>query len=68
MDPPPQSSRSSFSDPSTTTQGPVPLFDVHLRYLTDSYLNFFQERYATLYFNSVIYRRSLPFRKRIEET
>ncbi|KAF8167804.1 hypothetical protein B0H34DRAFT_683101 [Crassisporium funariophilum] len=42
MDQPIQSSRSSFSD--TPTQGPVPLFDVHLRYLTDSYLGFFQER------------------------
>ena len=49
MDPPPQSSRSSFSDASTVTQGPVPLFDVHLRYLTDSYLGFFQERYVTLF-------------------
>lgn len=38
----PQSSQSSFSDP--TAQGPVPLFDIHLRYLTDSYLTFFQER------------------------
>jgi hypothetical protein len=40
----PQSSQSSFSDPSATAQGPVPLFDIHLRYLTDSYLTFFQER------------------------
>ena len=40
----PQSSRSSFSDPLATAQGPVPLFDIHLRYLTDSYLTFFQER------------------------
>ena len=40
----PQSSQSSFSDSSATAQGPVPLFDIHLRYLTDSYLTFFQER------------------------
>jgi hypothetical protein len=72
MDLPPQTSRSSFSDPTTPTQGPVPLFDVHLRYLTDSYLSFFQERYFTLLtisFNSIIHYRSLlPSRKRIEET
>ena len=42
----PQSSQSSFSDPSATAQGPVPLFDIHLRYLTDSYLTFFQERHV----------------------
>jgi hypothetical protein len=40
----PQLSRSSFSEPPATAQGPVPLFDIHLRYLTDSYLTFFQER------------------------
>ncbi|KAG6885717.1 hypothetical protein C0993_010890 [Termitomyces sp. T159_Od127] len=37
-------SRPSASDSSTTPQGPVPLFDVHLRILSDSYLTFFQER------------------------
>ncbi|KAG6891402.1 hypothetical protein C0992_007626 [Termitomyces sp. T32_za158] len=37
-------SRPSTSEPSTTPQGPVPLFDVHLRILSDSYLSFFQER------------------------
>ena len=42
----PQSSQSSFSDQSATAQGPVPLFDIHLRYLTDSYLTFFQERHV----------------------
>ncbi|PPQ64732.1 hypothetical protein CVT26_002676 [Gymnopilus dilepis] len=42
MEQPP--SRSSLSDPPPPTQGPVPLFDVQLRYLTDSYLGFFQER------------------------
>ncbi|PPQ88087.1 hypothetical protein CVT25_014385 [Psilocybe cyanescens] len=36
MDQPPQSSRSSFSDPPSATQGPIPLFDAHLRYVTDS--------------------------------
>ncbi|KAF9569859.1 RhoGAP-domain-containing protein [Agrocybe pediades] len=40
----PQSSRSSFSDPPSATQGPIPLFDTHLRYVTDLYLSFFQER------------------------
>ncbi|KAF9056472.1 hypothetical protein BJ165DRAFT_1522378 [Panaeolus papilionaceus] len=44
MDQPPQSSRSSFSDPPSLTQGPIPLFDIHLRYINDSYLSFFQER------------------------
>ncbi|KAF8973677.1 hypothetical protein BDZ97DRAFT_1900477 [Flammula alnicola] len=43
MDQPPQSSRTSFSDP-MAAQGPVPLFDAHLRFVTDSYLTFFQER------------------------
>ncbi|KAJ3502317.1 hypothetical protein NLJ89_g8943 [Agrocybe chaxingu] len=46
MDPPP-SSRSSFSDPPSAPQGPIPLFDGHLRYLTDSYLVFFQERHVS---------------------
>lgn len=42
----PLSSRSSFSDPQIAVQGPVPLFDTHLKRLSDSYLTFFQERYA----------------------
>lgn len=45
MDQLPQSSRPSLSE-STIAQGPIPLFDGHIRYLTDSYLAFFQERYA----------------------
>ncbi|KAF5336909.1 hypothetical protein D9611_003445 [Ephemerocybe angulata] len=40
----PASSRSSFSDYQSAVQGPTPLFDVQLRYLSDSYLSFFQER------------------------
>ncbi|PPQ63698.1 hypothetical protein CVT24_004278 [Panaeolus cyanescens] len=44
MDQPPQSSRSSLSENPSLTQGPIPLFDIHLRYINDSYLNFFQER------------------------
>ncbi|KAH6916798.1 hypothetical protein BKA70DRAFT_1485592 [Coprinopsis sp. MPI-PUGE-AT-0042] len=45
MEPPqPVSSRSSFSDPQVGVQGPVPLFDTHLKRLSDSYLTFFQER------------------------
>ncbi|KAF8912956.1 hypothetical protein CPB84DRAFT_1820455 [Gymnopilus junonius] len=42
MEQPPPPSRSSFSEP--PTQGPIPVFDIQLRYLTDSYLAFFQER------------------------
>ncbi|KAF5356100.1 hypothetical protein D9756_004035 [Leucocoprinus leucothites] len=38
------SARASASDPSIATQGPIPIFDVHLRFLTDSYISFFQER------------------------
>lgn len=38
------SARASASDPSIATQGPVPLFDTHLRFLADSYITFFQER------------------------
>ncbi|KAF5377182.1 hypothetical protein D9615_006332 [Tricholomella constricta] len=38
------SSRPSTSDPSTSPQGPIPLFDAHLRILSDSYISFFQER------------------------
>ncbi|KAG6837886.1 hypothetical protein H0H93_013039 [Arthromyces matolae] len=37
-------SRPSTSDSSPTPQGPIPLFDAHLRILSDSYLSFFQER------------------------
>ncbi|KAF9478021.1 RhoGAP-domain-containing protein [Pholiota conissans] len=44
MDQPPQSSRSSFSDPPSVAQGPLPLFDAQLRFVTESYLGFFQER------------------------
>jgi len=44
MDQPPQSSRSSLNEPHQVTQGPIPVFDIHLRYLTESYLSFFQER------------------------
>ena len=42
--PQPVSSRSSFSDPQIVVQGPIPLFDTHLKRLSDSYLSFFQER------------------------
>ncbi|KAG6891083.1 hypothetical protein C0995_014173 [Termitomyces sp. Mi166 len=41
-------SRPSTADPSTTLQGPIPLFDAHLRILSDSYLSFFQERVESL--------------------
>ncbi|RXW23866.1 hypothetical protein EST38_g2011 [Candolleomyces aberdarensis] len=41
--PQPTSSRSSFSE-AGAIQGPTPVFDIHLRYLSDSYLAFFQER------------------------
>lgn len=44
----PISARASASDPSIATQGPVPLFDIHLRFLTDSYISFFQERWVVL--------------------
>lgn len=44
MEPPPPPSRPSLSDQPTATQGPIPLFDTNLRFLTDSYLGFFQER------------------------
>ncbi|KAF8058244.1 hypothetical protein FPV67DRAFT_1565725 [Lyophyllum atratum] len=43
MDPLPPS-RPSTSDASSPPQGPIPLFDAHLRLLSDSYLSFFQER------------------------
>lgn len=43
----PISARASASDPSIATQGPIPLFDVHLRFLAESYITFFQERCAT---------------------
>lgn len=42
----PISSRASTSDPSIAAQGPIPFFDVQLRFLSDSYISFFQERYA----------------------
>ncbi|KAG5352722.1 hypothetical protein C0989_000875 [Termitomyces sp. Mn162] len=48
-------SRPSTSDPLTTLQGPISLFDAHLRVLSDSYLSFFQERIFLV-------------RKRIEDT
>ncbi|KAF9458728.1 hypothetical protein BDZ94DRAFT_1269896 [Collybia nuda] len=44
MDQPSLPSRTSTSDPPVQTQGPIPLFDAHLRVLSDSYLSFFQER------------------------
>ncbi|EAU92859.1 hypothetical protein CC1G_03646 [Coprinopsis cinerea okayama7 len=44
MDPPQSSSRTSFSGPYSVAQGPVPLFDLHLKFISDSYLSFFQER------------------------
>ncbi|KAG5653500.1 hypothetical protein H0H81_012710 [Sphagnurus paluster] len=37
-------SRPSTSDSSSSPQGPIPLFDAHLRILSDSYISFFQER------------------------
>jgi hypothetical protein len=40
----PASSRSSFSDYPSAVSGPVPIFDQHLRFISDSYLAFFQER------------------------
>lgn len=40
----PASSRSSFSDYPSAVSGPIPIFDHHLRYISDSYLAFFQER------------------------
>jgi hypothetical protein len=59
----PQSSQSSFSDPSATA-GPVPLFDIHLRYLTDSYLTFFQERQvlALIYLIEILTLRQEAYR------
>ncbi|KAG6827483.1 hypothetical protein H0H92_011586 [Tricholoma furcatifolium] len=41
-------SRPSTSDPSNPLQGPIPLFDAHLRILSESYLSFFQERIESL--------------------
>lgn len=38
--------RPSISEPSLQS-GPLPLFDHHLKLLTDSFLNFFQERYVS---------------------
>ncbi|KXN81114.1 Rho GTPase-activating protein 27 [Leucoagaricus sp. SymC.cos] len=40
----PISARASASDLSIATQGPIPIFDIHLRFLADSYIGFFQER------------------------
>ncbi|TFK30739.1 RhoGAP-domain-containing protein [Coprinopsis marcescibilis] len=42
--PQPVSARSSLSDQQSAVQGPIPLFDVHIRFISDSYLEFFQER------------------------
>ena len=42
----PPSSRPSTTDPPSN---PISLFDVHLKYLTDSYLNFFLERQVHSY-------------------
>ncbi|EGO28450.1 hypothetical protein SERLADRAFT_445900 [Serpula lacrymans var. lacrymans S7.9] len=39
----PPTPRPSISDPSSQS-GPIPLFEHHLKVLTDSYLSFFQER------------------------
>ncbi|KAK0473304.1 hypothetical protein IW261DRAFT_1505427 [Armillaria novae-zelandiae] len=44
MDSPLPSSRLSASDTHLPAHGPIPLFDAHLRFLTDSYLSFFNER------------------------
>ncbi|RDB29694.1 Rho GTPase-activating protein 27 [Hypsizygus marmoreus] len=44
MDNPLPPSRPSTSDAPNSPQGPVPLFDAHLRIISDSYLTFFQER------------------------
>ncbi|KAK2461694.1 hypothetical protein APHAL10511_006157 [Amanita phalloides] len=44
MDQPAPPSRVSISDPAYLINSPVPIFDTHLRYLNDSYLNFFFER------------------------
>jgi hypothetical protein len=38
------SSRPSTSEGSYRAQGPIPLFDQHLRLLADSYISFFTER------------------------
>jgi hypothetical protein len=34
-------------------QGPIPLFDLHLRFLSDSYLAFFNERSVFTRFDSI---------------
>jgi len=39
-------SRPSISEPSLQS-GPLPLFEHHLKVLSDSFLNFFQERYVS---------------------
>ncbi|KAJ7101010.1 hypothetical protein C8R43DRAFT_245108 [Mycena crocata] len=41
---PPRPSSDSLSPTHPLSQGPVPLFDLHLRVLTDSFIAFFQER------------------------
>src|SRR5882762_3801932 len=46
--PPPRTSLSARDAPQ---QGPIPLFDNHLTILTDSYLNFFQERFILSIFH-----------------
>jgi hypothetical protein len=63
--PPPASSRTSFSDPPAATQGLVPLFDIQLRFLSDSYIGFFQERCAPTLPLGILHLSS--FSKRIEE-
>ncbi|XP_006454596.1 hypothetical protein AGABI2DRAFT_182564 [Agaricus bisporus var. bisporus H97] len=60
--PPPASARTSFSDPPSATQGLIPLFDIQLRFLSDSYIGFFQERkrIEEVYIDSLkkLYRKS----------
>jgi len=48
MDSQPPLPRTSLSDTSAPPLGPMPLFDAHLRILSDSYLGFFQERCVLL--------------------
>ncbi|KAF8640997.1 hypothetical protein AX17_000642 [Amanita inopinata Kibby_2008] len=69
MDHAPSSSRPSTSDAPYYANGPISLFDTHLRYLNDSYISFFQERYADLPFVTWNYQPiQVLVRKRIEET
>ncbi|KAF8656378.1 hypothetical protein AX16_002565 [Volvariella volvacea WC 439] len=44
MDQPPPQLKPAVSDAPPVSQGPIPHFDAQIRYLTDSYLTFFQER------------------------